>query len=88
MAIKLSKEACKRAATYSREASESLQQNASVMDNNVNSQFSGLQDPAFQKYLQLSEQMQQVLRQISERMDDVSRYCESVIRWMDEYNDI
>lgn len=88
MAIKLSKDACQRAITYSREASESLTQNANVMDNNVNAQFSALQDPAFQKYLQLSEQMQQYLRQISQKMDDVGRYCERIMRWMDEYNEI
>ena len=88
MAIKLSKDACMRAIEYSREASESLNQNANVMDNNVNAQFAGLQDPAFQKYLQLSEQLQINLRLITEKMDDVARYCESVMRWMDEYNDI
>ena len=88
MAIKLSKNACMKVISFSREASESLNQNANVMDNNVNSQFSGLQDPTFQKYLQLSEQMQNHLRQITEKMDDVARYCESVMRWMDEYNDI
>ena len=88
MAIKLSKEACRRAITYSKDASESLQQNANVMDNNVNSQFSGLKDPAFQKYLKLSEDMQIYLRRISDRMDDVTRYCEGVIRWMEEYDNI
>ena len=86
--IKLSKYACMKAITYSKEASDSLVQNANIMDNNVNSNFSGLQDPAFQKYLQLSEQMQNYLRQISAKMDDVARYCESVMRWMDEYNEI
>ena len=86
--IKLSKYACMKAISYSKEASDALVQNANIMDNNVNSNFSGLQDPAFQKYLQLSEQMQNYLRQISAKMDDVARYCESVMRWMDEYNEI
>lgn len=88
MAIKLSKEACRRAIDYSKEASEQLQANANVMDNNVNSNFSGLHDPAFKKYLELSENMQEYLRRISQRMDDVARYCEGVMRWMDEYSDI
>ena len=88
MAIKLSKDACRRAITYSRDASENLQQNANIMDNNVNSQFSGLQDPAFQKYLKLSGDMQEYLHKISDRMDDVARYCERVIRWMEEYDSI
>lgn len=88
MAIKLSKEACRRAIDYSREASESLQANANMMDNNVNSQFANLRDPAFQKYLELSGDMQEYLRKISQRMDDVARYCEGVMRWMDEYSEI
>ena len=83
-----SKDACRRAMQYSREASESLQQNANVMDNTVNSNFSGLQDPAFQKYLKLSEDMQSYLRQISQRMEDVSDYCEKVIHWMEQYDSI
>jgi len=86
--ITMSKEACMKVISYSREASDSLNQYANVMDNNVNSQFAGLQDPAFQKYLQLSGQMQEYLRQISQRMDDVAQYCEKVMRWMDEYSEI
>ena len=88
MAIKLSKEACRRAMTYSKDASEALVQNANIMDNNVNSHFSSLKDPAFQKYLELSEQMQNQLRLISQKMEDVSNYCAGVISWMDEDSEI
>lgn len=88
MAIKLSKEACRQAISYSREASESLQHNATIMDTNVNSQFAGLQDPAFAKYLSMSDDMQSYLRQISARMEDIANYCESVIKWMEEYDSI
>lgn len=86
MAIKLSKEACMKAISYSNDAREQLMANISVMDNNVNSQFSGLQDPSFQRYLELSEQMQGMLKQIGGKMDAISQYCQSVIRWIDDYS--
>lgn len=85
--IKLSKDACTRAITYSNEANEQLMTNISVMDNNVNSQFTGLQDPAFNRYLELSSQMQGMLKQIGGKMEAISEYCQSVIRWMDDYSD-
>lgn len=84
--IKLSKDACMRAITYSNEASEQLMTNISVMDNNVNSQFTGLQDPAFNRYLELSSQMQGMLKQIGGKMEAISEYCQSVIRWIDDYS--
>lgn len=84
--IKLSKDACRRAITYSDEANEMLMSNINVMDSKVNSQFSGLQDPAFNRYLELSNQMQEMLKQIGGKMDAISQYCQSVIRWIDEYS--
>ncbi len=85
--IKLSKDACMRAITYSTEANEQLMTNISVMDNNVNSQFSGLQDPAFNRYLELSGQMQAMLKQIGGKMEAIARYCQAVIRWIDDYSE-
>lgn len=85
--IMLSKDAAARAITYSNEAKEQLLSNVRVMDNNVNSQFSALQDPASKRYLELSEQMQSLLIQIGGKMDDISKYCESVMRWIDAYNE-
>jgi hypothetical protein len=85
--IKLSKEAAMKAITYSNDARDQLRMNISVMDNNVNSQFSGLQDPAFERYLEMSGQMQDLLKQISGKMDEISQYCESVIRWIDSYSE-
>lgn len=84
--IKLSKDACMRAITYSNEAREQLMTNISVMDNNVNSQFAGLQDPAFNRYLELSSQMQGMLKQIGVKMEAISEYCQLVIRWIDDYS--
>ena len=86
--IKLSKEAAMKAINYSDEARDQLMANINIMDNNVNSQFSGLQDPAFKRYLELSGQMQDMLKQISGKMDEISQYCQSVIRWIDSYNEI
>lgn len=85
--IKLSKEAAMKAIAYSNEARDQLMTNINVMDNNVNSQFSGLQDPAFKRYLEMSGQMQDMLKQISGKMNDISQYCESVIRWIDSYSE-
>lgn len=84
--IKLSKDACMRAITYSNEANEQLMTNISVMDNNVNSQFTGLQDPAFNRYLELSSQMQGMLKQIGGKMEAIAEYCQSVIHWIDDYS--
>jgi len=85
--IKLSKEAAMKAINYSNDAREQLMTNISVMDNNVNSQFSGLQDPSFKRYLELSGQMQDMLTKIGGKMEEISDYCQSVIRWIDTYNE-
>lgn len=86
--ITLSKEAAMKAIDYSNEAYEDLMANVSIMDNNVNSQFSGLQDPTFNRYLQLSEQMQNMIKQIAGNIEAISNYCQSVIRWIDGYNEL
>ena len=86
--IKLSKEAAMRAIAYSNDAREQLISNINIMDNNVNSQFSGLQDPTFKRYLELSGQMQEMLKQIGGKMEAISEYCQSIIRWIDNYSDV
>lgn len=86
--IKLSKEAATKAITYSDEANNELMNNVRVMDSNVNSQFSGLRDPAFRRYLELSDEMQALLLQVGARMSAISDYCRSVIRWIDTYSEI
>ena len=85
--IKLSKDSAMKAITYSKEAFESLAQNAKIMDSQVNSKFIGLKDPTFISYLELSMQMQELLGQVGNKMEVVSDYCQSVIRWIDTYND-
>ena len=84
--IVLSREAAVKAINYSVDARNELMTNINVMDNNVNSQFANLQDPTFKKYLELSEQMQTMLRQVGGKMDEISKYCESVVRWIDDFN--
>lgn len=85
--IMLSKECAEKGIIYSQEASDQLKANVEVMDKNVNAQFSGLQDPTFRKYIELSENMQRLIKQISGRMDDISEYCRAVSRWIDEYKE-
>lgn len=85
--IKLSKDSAMKAITYSKEAYENLAQNARIMDQQVNNRFIGLKDPAYVSYLELSMQMQELLGQVGNKMEAVSDYCQSVIRWIDTYND-
>ena len=62
-----------------------------VEHNQLGVLISGLDEfkiPMFDLFMYLKDQMQQYLRQISQKMDDVGRYCERVMRWMDEYNEI
>jgi len=83
--IILSEEACKKAISYSEEASIALLQELRIMDNDVNSCFQGLQDPTIQKYLQLSSQMQDMIKQVTVKMNEISEYCQGVIRWIEIY---
>ncbi len=85
---KLSKAAANRAILYSEEARDRLMSNINVMNNNVNYQFIGLKDPSYNRYLELSESMQTMLKQIGDRMDAVATYCRQVIKWIDAYNEI
>lgn len=86
--ITLSREAAMKAISYSEEARNSLLTNINIMDNGVNSQFAGLTDPTFKKYLELSGQMQEMLRQVGNKMDNIAEYCRKVIRWIDDYSDV
>ena len=70
------------------EARNDLLNNINIMDNNVNSHFSGLQDPTFRKYLELSGQMQEMLKQVSAKMNEISEYCQSVIDWISDFSEI
>lgn len=83
--IILSKEACKKAISYSEDASAALLGELRIMDNDVNSCFQGLQDPTIQKYLQLSSQMQDMIKQVTVKMNEISEYCQGVIRWIEIY---
>ena len=85
--IKLSREAAMKAITYSQEAYENLAQNAKFMDTQVNNHFIGLKDPTYISYLEMSMQMQELLGQVGNKMEAISDYCQSVIRWIDMYND-
>ena len=84
----ISKSAAQKAIKYSEEAATELSAGVRVMDNNVNSNFAGLQDPTVKKYLELSGQMQDMIKQVSGKMNAISEYCQSVIRWIDNYTDI
>ena len=84
--IRLSKESVLKAIHYSKETENELKKNTRIFDDNVNSQFINLIDPTFKKYLELSEKMQEMLTRLSMKIGEISDYCESVIRWIDQYN--
>ncbi len=86
--FQLSKEAAQSAIYYSDETREKLLNNIKIMDNNVYSLFANLKDPTFKKYIELSTQVDNLLIQISQRLDDISSYCRSVISWIDRYNEL
>ena len=86
--IKLSKNAAMRAKSFSKEAYESLYSNMKILDGRVNSLFIAVKDPVFKKYLELSNEMQNLLRKISADIEKVSQYCDTIVRWIDTYNQI
>ncbi len=86
--IKLSREAAMKVISYSDNARNELLTNINIMDNNVNSHFASLHDPTFRKYLELADQMQGMLKQVGGKMDEISQYCHSVIRWIDDFSQI
>ena len=88
MKFTISKYAAQQVIDQSKEAAENLNRNMQLMDRQINSQFIGLKDPAFISYLELSMQMQEVLKQISGKMEAVSDYCQKVITWIDQYGDL
>lgn len=88
MKIIFNREAVMKAISYSDEAKNELLTNINVMDNNVNSHFASLQDPTFKKYLELSGQMQEMLKQVSGKMDEISEYCQGVVRWIDDFSNV
>ena len=85
---RLSREDVMRVIASSEDAMNQLRTNVTVMDSNVNSNLSGLQDPTVKKYLELSDEMQTMIKQIGGKMEEISEYCKSVIRWMDGYSDV
>ena len=69
------------------EAKEELMANINVMDTNVNAHFVGVEDDDVKKYLELSSQMQDKLKEICGKIGEVSDYCQGVIRWLEDFTD-
>lgn len=85
--IKLSIESAMKAIEYSNEAKDNIKMNINILDNQVNNHYNGLLDPTIIKYQELSEKMQELLKTVSMKIEDVSIYCEKIIRWIQEYNE-
>lgn len=88
MHTKLSISSATKAINLSKEAQEKIKSNITILDNNVNSYYSNLTDPTIIKYQQLVEKMDELLKMVTNRMEDISAYCEKVIAWIKEYNNI
>lgn len=86
--VRLSKAAASRVISFTDEAYNALTSNVRAMDSRVNSQFTGMVDPALKRYAELSEKLQNTLRQIGTNMEAISTYCRAVMRWIDDYGQI
>ena len=83
--IQLSESAAMKIIEYSHSTGEELLSNVRVMDNNVNSNFEGLNDPVIKRYLELSEDLNDAIKQISLKTNDVAEYCKAVLNWIEAY---
>ena len=86
--IIISKSAVLKAIEISNQTKDDLLTNIQIMDENVNSEFEGLQDPTISNYLALSDKLKEKLVLITTKLDSISSYCEEVARWVDKYTDI
>ena len=62
--------------------------NINIMDTNVNSHFVDVEDDEIKKYLELSSQMQDKLKEICGKIGEVSDYCQGVIRWFENFTSV
>ena len=83
--IQLSESAAMKIIEYSNSTGEELLTNVRIMDSNVNSNFEGLNDPVIKRYLELSEDLNDAIKQISQKTNDVAEYCKAVLNWIDTY---
>ena len=88
MRFSITKHAAMTVMEKSKEASMTLTNNMTLMDWRVNQQFIGLKDPAFISYLELSMQMQDIIKQISGKMEAITEYCQKCLDWMNKYSDM
>lgn len=70
------------------EAKEDLMANINVMDTNVNAHFVDVEDDDIKKYLELSSQMQDKLKEICGKIGEVSDYCQGVIDWFENFTSV
>lgn len=83
-AIRLSRDAAMKVIRYSAETYEQLNSNTKKLNDEVMSHFQSLNDPAaLQKFMELMMALESTLKQVGTTLDDVSTYCETIIRWID-----
>ena len=83
--IQLSTSSALKIIDYSNRTGQELLTNVKVLNDDVNSQFRGLNDPVIKKYLELSEELNDSIKIICQKTNDVSDYCKTVINWIEMY---
>lgn len=82
----ISLRAIRDAIECSQETAEVLSANAQILDSEVNARFTGLQDPTYRSYLELSENMQTTIRQLAGELARISEYCQKVYTHIAHYS--
>lgn len=86
--ILLTRNAIIRGKEYCNDSKEQILKNTTTMNNGINQLFSNVSDPSIKKYLELNDVLDEALRKVSRKMDDLGEYCDKVLSWYDKYNNI
>lgn len=84
----VSKQSAQRIITGTEATQGMLLRNNKVLNASVDDKLYQLQDPSVNRYLELSDQLQDKLTLINAKMDDIINYCQAVIRWIDNYTNM
>lgn len=82
--IKLSKTAALKVIRYSEEMFEELNSNTKQLNDQIVAHMLNLKDPvATTKHMELMQLLEDELKHIGMTVEDITQYCESMIRWID-----
>lgn len=75
------RKAAQRTEALSDEACDELMQNIKILEENVNARFRDVQDDNIQKYLNLFDEINAKIREISGKISVISDYSSTVVSW-------